>query len=353
MNARMVINILQNLTNFEQDYLEKVPDLSKFKYYKTYADYLNNHFIKQHELAKFYWLQPNDVSISIPTMVFNVLDESVMLLNNINISVAKQINFPVDFYQKCNYFDILYIYKGSAALQWNEQTFALKEGDLFFIAPGVSYRTDPHIKSICLHIMMRRQYIADHFQNYFDHNSNLRAFFEKTFSDKTRQQYLLYHTNKNETISELIMKMFAEYINNELFINDVMHNYLNLLFTFIERYSNLDTEISFQISTTEINYQTFLDYLKSHYRTATLSSLAEHTNFSKQYVCRIVKKIEGCTFSELLNRIKVARAKDYMIGTTLTLEVIAELTGFPDASSLSRMFKKICGVSPSVFRKNI
>jgi LacI family transcriptional regulator len=64
------------------------------------------------------------------------------------------------------------------------------------------------------------------------------------------------------------------------------------------------------------------------------------------------RKAIGRTPHEEILRVKIARVKQLLVGTSLTLPAIAQRTGFPHAEYLSVAFKREVGQSPRDFRVN-
>lgn len=62
------------------------------------------------------------------------------------------------------------------------------------------------------------------------------------------------------------------------------------------------------------------------------------------------KKLIGRTPHEEVTRVRINRVKELLSGTDLTLEAIAERTGFKHAEYLSVAFKREAGISPGRFR---
>ncbi|MCY1560398.1 HTH-type transcriptional activator RhaR [compost metagenome] len=59
----------------------------------------------------------------------------------------------------------------------------------------------------------------------------------------------------------------------------------------------------------------------------------------------------GMTPLDYLHRVRVDRAKVLLEVTQHNLHAIALACGYSDASSFSRMFSKIAGISPGVYRQ--
>ena len=95
-----------------------------------------------------------------------------------------------------------------------------------------------------------------------------------------------------------------------------------------------------------------LGYLYAHSaERLTLASVAGAFFISESTLSKRIANTTGTTFSKLLSSIRIEKASDYLIYTDLTLDAIATLTGFVDASHLSKHFVAQVRVSPIKFRK--
>lgn len=83
----------------------------------------------------------------------------------------------------------------------------------------------------------------------------------------------------------------------------------------------------------------------------TLEKVAEVFYISESSLSKKLTDLTGTTFTKLLNDIRIEKASDYLIYTGLTLEEIAVLLGFSDASHLSKHFVEKVGLTPNKYRK--
>lgn len=85
----------------------------------------------------------------------------------------------------------------------------------------------------------------------------------------------------------------------------------------------------------------------------TLQMLAGEMKVSKVYLCRIFKKYKNMTPIDYFNRLKIDRACELLVQfSSLPLQKISDMLGFNDVYYFSKVFKKIVGVSPSVYRRD-
>lgn len=82
-----------------------------------------------------------------------------------------------------------------------------------------------------------------------------------------------------------------------------------------------------------------------------LPDLAQELHLTASHTSVLVKKLFGCSFTVLLQRMRVAAAIHYLTGTELKLHRIAELCGFSSEFHLSRVFKQHTGIAPGIWRK--
>lgn len=83
----------------------------------------------------------------------------------------------------------------------------------------------------------------------------------------------------------------------------------------------------------------------------SLETISEALHFSPKYFSRKFKKISGETVSGFLTVRRMEAASDLLRKTGLSLEHIAERTGYKTTQYFSRKFKEIYGVTPGEYRR--
>ena len=85
-------------------------------------------------------------------------------------------------------------------------------------------------------------------------------------------------------------------------------------------------------------------------RRLTLQEVADHCFISQWYLSKLLNRHLGQSFYDLLNAVRVQRAKELMEQPALRLSEIAERVGYSDAAHFSRVFKKMEGISAGDWR---
>lgn len=98
--------------------------------------------------------------------------------------------------------------------------------------------------------------------------------------------------------------------------------------------------------------QEILKYIAENYQDEMdLSSLAQKFNFNYSYLSTYFTSRMGEGFSEYLNRIRIGHACEYLEKGELSIAAISEAVGYSDQGYFGRVFKKITGETPSVYRR--
>lgn len=92
---------------------------------------------------------------------------------------------------------------------------------------------------------------------------------------------------------------------------------------------------------------------QSYTEDITLSGLSEKYNISNSRLSTRLKEILGMSFSKYLSSLRIQHAKELLADERLSVEQIAEMVGYRDYFYFIRVFKRVTGVTPSVYRKSL
>lgn len=92
-------------------------------------------------------------------------------------------------------------------------------------------------------------------------------------------------------------------------------------------------------------------YMKEHYaEKISLQDVADHCYVSQWHLSKLLHKHLGEAFYDLLNGIRVDRAKILLEDPSLRISEIAAIVGYADTAHFSRVFKKCVGLSAGDYR---
>lgn len=97
-----------------------------------------------------------------------------------------------------------------------------------------------------------------------------------------------------------------------------------------------------------------LKYIEENYREKLkLSDVADHAYVSQWHLSKLLNRQTGQSFSDILNNIRIEKAKVLLKEPSLRIGNIAEEVGFLDIAHFSRVFKKLTGISANEYRNKI
>lgn len=118
---------------------------------------------------------------------------------------------------------------------------------------------------------------------------------------------------------------------------------------------NLDRELDMEESPTHREmkqrlyklWDTVSANLSRHW---TVEELAEEVGISPQHLYKVSARFSGHKPMEMVTRLRMQQAQEYLINTDYMVKSIAHLLGYADSFSFSAAFKRFAGCSPKQFR---
>ncbi len=94
-------------------------------------------------------------------------------------------------------------------------------------------------------------------------------------------------------------------------------------------------------------------YIRSNCAHVTLKELANHFSYHPNYLSGYLKKELGKGFSQIVLEQRMANAKSLMAATSLSLEEISDLVGYPSPSNFYKAFKAYFKTTPREYMASI
>lgn len=79
--------------------------------------------------------------------------------------------------------------------------------------------------------------------------------------------------------------------------------------------------------------------------------IAKRVNMSRSYFNQVFKDVMGKSFNDYLKYVRVEKAKEFLVKSNKSIQVIAELVGYMNQKYFSQVFKEQTGMLPSEYRQ--
>ncbi len=273
-------------------------------------------------------------------------------MNNIIHEIINyQPNIPIKlFYQRIgsvskhwhSSIEILFVLQGKMTVIIEDQTWELKEDDIFLINPHHIHET--HSQDCSLIVVQIR--LAEFHLNWalpeniqFDCNSAAEKFSrQRYFKLKHLIVMLLKNTSTDSEFSQLSNYTCAIELLQELCIHfrqaapaQAPHSikYLNRL-------------------------KSILDYINQNYMdNLTLTGIAQREFLTPTYLSAFFEKTMGTTLLAYITKIRLGHAVFDLVNTRSSIETISSRNGFASSRAFSSAFKKYYKMLPSEYRRQI
>ena len=95
-----------------------------------------------------------------------------------------------------------------------------------------------------------------------------------------------------------------------------------------------------------------LDYIQLNFdKKITTKDVASHVNLNSNYFGKLFKSEVGMTPTDAINTVKIESAKYLLENTHYSIGDIANASGFSDQLYFSKLFCKVVGIPPKIYRK--
>lgn len=332
------------------------------KFYKHAFDmYCNSHpDCKYITAEQFFEIVNSALSIkeNTPDAVFvlpdEFQDESFFTVDNgVNIKVLRHNRYTPLFFNKCSFYDVVIVINGFCTHIVNNTIVNLKQGDICFVPPNMSHATATFSDSIVFNMLIRRSFFSDIlFESFLQNNNNILSnFFMTSRYCKKNEQYLVFHTDGDDDIINLLLEMYKECHNNQIFNKQILEHQIIILFAMLLRSHSDKVEPNFALGCNYDKSVDFILYISRNISGITLDNIAKYFGYAPQYISRKIKKDTGLGYTEIVKQMRLKKAEQLLLKTIQPLQEISESVGYSNVESFMRFFKKNYGLSPAEYRK--
>ena len=239
--------------------------------------------------------------------------------------------------------------------KYGQQEYDFDEGVMFFIAPGQVFAVEAELQAAA---SFSGWVLAIH-PDFLWNTPLAKTIKRYEYFDYSVNEALFLSEKEETTIINLFQTIQQEYQSNiDAFSQSIIIAQIELLLTYCERFYQR------QFITRKIANHQILDRLEAllddyfdsedllEKGLPTVHAIAEALAVSPNYLSGLLKVLTGQSTQQHIHDKVIAKAKERLSTTELSVSEIAYELGFQHAQSFSKLFKSKTDLSPLEFRRS-
>lgn len=258
-----------------------------------------------------------------------------------------------------DFIEISYVASGAGLHILGDRKYEVRKGDLFLINYHIPHEfrsidspMEPPLK--VYNCVFKPDFLDGNLFDYKDFTDVIHYLsFRSIFSLEFDVSDLKILGVENHAIEAIYKKMLEEFINQEDGYMELLRVYLiELLITiFRSLKKSYKTENSTMPHHAKM-IEKSIKYLEANYTLNTkLTDLASQAFLSPTYFCKLFKDYTGTTISEYVQKLRIEEACNLLKHKDNKIITIAQEVGYKDIKHFNEVFKRLTGMTPSVYKK--
>lgn len=267
-----------------------------------------------------------------------------------DIFVLRHLRYTRNGMHSHDFFEVDYMFSGQCQIEFPQESYTLDAGSVCIIAPKLRHRVRLEDKqSVLLTISVRKSTFEHTFFSVLTQKNILGDFFRNILYYRPQANYLLFQTAGDMAVRRLVKDLAVANSQEDMYTNSCSIGWMNLFFsTLFRKYGQT---VQFSGAGTGADFELMLQYIQYNYKHLTLDGLAQLFHYNKSYLCTLMRENTGCTYIQLVRRLKLREAAGYLGSTRMTVAEIAASCGYHSVDHFAREFKREYGMTPGMYRR--
>lgn len=246
------------------------------------------------------------------------------------------------------FFEFVYVLEGSAKHNINDKECNLSAGDYFIIDYNNFHSYSEGENFTIINCLFLPELIDDTFKNVSDFNDLINRYLLKINRLKTTENPAnqIYHDTDGR-IKKIFENMYKEYGERELGCLEIIKCLLKELIMFTIRQKESVSRISpFTEAIIQIVDKKYNEHL-------TLGKICKDAHYSLPYTSGKFKAETGMTFTEYLQKKRIAESCRLLTESEMSIIDIADTVGYANIKFFNKVFKETTKTTPREYRKQM
>jgi len=280
----------------------------------------------------------------------NIIDNKKLLEQNKLIQVRPHTRFVHFPEHKHNYVEVIYMCQGKTCHIVNGEEVELHAGELLFLSQNVTQEILPaQLEDIAVNFIILPEFFDHTLQMIGKEENQLRDFIIGCLKNEDNHiGYLHFKVANVLPIQNLIENLIWSILHNQQ--NNRSINQITMGLMFLQLMNHTDKlSVGKKQYEEELTIQ-ILRFIEENYKEGQLTDLAESLNCDLYWLSRMVKRLTGKTYTELVQIKRLNQAAYLLTTTRLTVADVSMVVGYSNISYFHRIFHKRFNATPKEYR---
>lgn len=254
-----------------------------------------------------------------------------------------------ELFHRQDFFFFNFAYKGDyGAISYRyDNHITVREGECYIGQPHAGYAlyADGEDEIIIVGVLIRKDTFFRAFLPTLSADEKLFRFFLDPQTNEYSEEFIHLRFDDGLCVRTLLEMMVVEYAQPQSDTQAILRPLVLTLFMLVARqYKKSAPQPKDESLSAKV-----IRYMNEHPDATSLKGIAAQFSYHPNYISSVLHKQTGKTFSELLLQLRMERAEILLKATDLSVEEIAVMLGYNDASNFYKAFKDYFGTSPRKF----
>ena len=229
-----------------------------------------------------------------------------------------------------------------------DRRVTLRQGDIYAGQPFAGHAAVPSGSNVLtVSILIKPEALFQFFLPALSESADMVNFLLNPVTDSFSQEVIHFNAVDDMQIYKLMELIVAEYAEDKADVQIMLKPLVLAFLLQISRYYH-PTKKKRKHSSISAD---MLRYISGHITDASLQGIADEFGYHPNYVCSLLKKETGKTFSEILLEQRMDRAVALLQGTNLAVEKVSAMVGYSNPSNFHKAFREYFNKSPREYLK--
>ncbi len=254
-------------------------------------------------------------------------------------------HFAVEYPHRHDFFEVLYLYKGSGVHVIDDKQYQVQPPCIFFMSPGQAHKLELS-KDIEGYIFL----FTSDFYLINQSNQNRLLEFPFFFTIQQTNPPLLLENKENTAFLEKLFIQAVTEVNKPGYSEELLRSLLDLILVYAATIYKVDEQMLVK-GKGHLLVKRFLQLVEENYQNNySVNEYASILAITPNHLTQTVKQLTGKTSNDIIQQKQLLEIKRLLVHTNLGVSEIANQLNFVDQSYFTKFFKKMTGMTPLRFR---